>query len=462
MVELQKNLRRWQARLLAGRWARLGRLVIRRIREDRLQQAVPALTYNSLLALVPLVTVWVSILSAMSNFSGHISSVQASIMSMLVPEIGEAVGRYITQFTARAERVGAAGSLLLIITSLMLVSNIETTFNRIWRVRRSRPRGLRVLSYWAMLTLGPILFTVAVLASDWVFSLLRGAGVEKLGFVWGLSVRLLPVLAELLLLSLLYGLLPNRKVRWTDACSGAMVATVVLEAAKFGFGAYLRAYPAYGSIYGALSTLMIFLLWVYLLWSSVLAGGVIAACLPEWRAGAGEKGEENQWLQGSQLSLALGIFRELAANRSGIDREGLVQRLRRPNALIEPMTERLQAAGYLARNEHEKLFIACDIHSLSLWTLKTGLGLAADQGLPDPALSPEWQKPFIALMQKLADTEQQQLCISVAEVVEALPPLRSNEGAVAVASQAGQEAASGGEGEPSRRRGTRPVSRPAG
>jgi membrane protein len=428
MVEMRKSLRRLQARLLAGRGARFVRLVVRRIREDRLQQAVPALTYNSLLALVPLITVWVSVLSALSNFSGHISSVQASIMSMLVPEIGEAVGRYITQFTARAERIGAAGTILLVITSLMLVSNIETTFNRIWRVRRSRPTGLRVLSYWALLSLGPILFTVAVLASDWFFRLLRGAGVDRMAFAWELAVRLLPVLAELLLLSLLYGLLPNRKVRWLDACTGAVVATVVLEAAKFCFGLYLRAYPAYGSIYGALSTLMIFLLWVYLLWSSVLAGGVIAACLPEWRAGAGEKGEENQWLQGSQLSLALGIFRELALDRRGIDREGLVQLLRRPNALIEPMTERLQTAGYLARNEHEKLFIACDIHGLSLWQLKVGLGLAADQGLPDPALAPDWQKPFIGLMQKLAATEEQQLAISIADLVEALPPRPASEG----------------------------------
>ena len=95
---------------------------------------------------------------------------------------------------------------------------------------------------------------------------------------------MMPFVLTVAAFAVLYVTLPNCRVRWAHAATGGLVAAALLELLKQGFGEYVQAFPAYRTIYGAMSSLPLFLIWMYLVWSVILFGGVIAAAWPEWRA----------------------------------------------------------------------------------------------------------------------------------------------------------------------------------
>src|SRR5258706_6633052 len=158
---------------------RLGRFlahVFRRFNEDRCLQIASSLTFTTLLALVPLVTLTLALMAAFPIFSGLGEHIHAFLLANMLPEkAGEVVTGYIEQFSGRAGRLTALGTVFLAVTAFLMMFTMERAFNSIWRVSRPRPLAQRVLVYWAALTLGPVLIGACLS----VASLLVGA---SLGF----------------------------------------------------------------------------------------------------------------------------------------------------------------------------------------------------------------------------------------------------------------------------------------
>src|SRR3954469_21929837 len=137
-------------------WLSAGRTLAERFREDRLGLTASSLTFTTTIALVPLVTVALAVFSAFPMFSKVQGAVQSWLVQSLVPDaIARQVLGYLTQFSGKASRLGALGLAALFLTALALVMTIDRTLNGIWRVKRARPFGQRMLVYWAVMTLGP-------------------------------------------------------------------------------------------------------------------------------------------------------------------------------------------------------------------------------------------------------------------------------------------------------------------
>ena len=266
-----------------------------RFREDRLGLSASSLTFTTTIALVPFFTVVLAVFTAFPMFGKLQAGVQAWLVQSLVPDaISRQVLGYLTQFAGKASRLGSVGLAALLITALALVLTIDRTLNGIWRVRRVRPLPQRVLVYWAVITLGPLLLAASLSTTSYVLSASRGFVGALPG---GLSVLLdfFEFAVVAMALSALYRFVPNTPVRWAHAMAGGAFGALGMEIAKRLLAWYLGLVPTYSVVYGAFATLPILLVWIYMAWAIVLLGAVIAAYLPSLLAGARRSGGGPGW-----------------------------------------------------------------------------------------------------------------------------------------------------------------------
>jgi membrane protein len=242
------------------------------------------------------------------------------------------------------------GMIILFVTSVATMMTVESAFNLIWRVRKPRPFAQRVLAYWAILTLGPILIGVSLSISSYLFTrsaqLVGDEGLSAL-FTWALATATLPLTA--LAFTMLYVFLPNCRVEWRDAAVGGIAAAVAFELAKRGFGFYVRRIPTYTAVYGAFAAAPLFLLWVYLSWFITLVGAMIASALPEVRTGQFDR----PTFPGSDLLDALELLARLAhasdAGRPGCLATWLARALRRDLPTVTRLLQALEDDGLVGR-----------------------------------------------------------------------------------------------------------------
>lgn len=261
------------------RSGRFGQLVLRRFSEDRCSRAAGALSFTSLLSLVPLTAVVFGMLSIFPVFQLWLGAIQDFVYGNFVPSSGEVVQKYLEQFSKQAGRLTAFGLLFVIVTAIMMMATIEHTFNDIWRVRQPRKLLQRFLSYWTILTLGPFLIGVSLSLTSQLFSLQMFSDRGIFHGLRGVVFKILPMLFEMLTFFLLYTLVPNAKVKFRHALTGAVCAASLFELAKHGFAYYVTNVPTYQTIYGAVAVLPIFQVWIYLSWLVILLGAVVAAQL---------------------------------------------------------------------------------------------------------------------------------------------------------------------------------------
>lgn len=264
------------------KWQRVGKSLWHRFSQDRLSLVASSLTFTTLMAVVPLLAVALAVFSAHPLFTDLQGVLQKWLIDSLVPDaIARQVMSALTQFTAKALRLGFAGFALLLMSSLLLVLTIDQTLNTIWRVKQKRQLWRRLLIYSLLIALGPLLLASSLAlttkAAMWSQSLV-GSGVIK----WFYSA--LEFMLVWIGLTLLYRFVPNTTVWTKHALLGGLVAASLLELAKKLLAVYLVKMPTYSLIYGAFATVPLLLVWIYIAWLLVLLGAEIAASLAELRS----------------------------------------------------------------------------------------------------------------------------------------------------------------------------------
>ncbi len=251
--------------------------------EKKLTRAASSLTFTTVLAIVPLLAVVLALFTAFPLFSEFRIALEDFLSeSLLPPSFSDTIMGYLNQFAAQASGLTAVGGIFLMVTSIMLIMTIDEAFNEIWRVERQRPMRQRLLVYWAIISLGPILTG----ASLWATTMLAR---ESLGYIgqlpdWlSILLNVVPLAISALGFTALFVFVPNCRVLWRDALMGGVGTAIVLAIMQEGFTWYLTRFPSYTVIYGAFATLPIFLLWIYLSWLVVLMGAMVASLLPALR-----------------------------------------------------------------------------------------------------------------------------------------------------------------------------------
>lgn len=388
---------------------------------DHVPQSAAALTYTTLFAVVPMMTVTFVMLAAVPAFRDLGEPIQAFIFRNFVPSAGEQVQQYLYGFSSQARDLTWIGVGVLVVTALLTLSTVESAFNHIWRVRRVRRGVSSFLLYWAVLSLGPLLLGAGFAASTYVTSLELLSGPHALPGAATL-LKLMPLLTGIAAFTLLYVAVPNTRVPLRHALLGGCFAALLFEAAKALFALYVSLFPTYQLIYGAFAAVPLFLLWIYLGWLIVLLGAELVCHL----------GAPHNWNGAARAPLVnlLGLLAQLyvrqqsgrALSRATLAREGW--------GLGEeewaPLIGFLERERLVSATRNGDWVLCRDLSQLTLSRLlqrwPEPLPASLPERLPEP-LQASWYPRLREALQALEQARDERLGGSLADWLGEAPPV---------------------------------------
>jgi len=328
------------------------RFIWQRFIDDKCFETAGALSYTTLVSLVPMTVAVFAMFSAFPMFADARITLVNFVFSNFVPAAGEKVQETIQSFADNAKSLTGISILIMLFSALAMMISIEDRLNRIWRVHLARRWGSRLLLYWAALTLGPILVGGGIAITSYVTAMpLLHVASDQIHTI-GLSLlTTLPFLVTFATLWLMYAAIPNCRVSRRDAAIGALLGAVLFEIARWGFTQFVKGANTYQQIYGALATIPIFLLWIYVSWVIVILAASIAASISAY-----EYHPPSETLpEGAEfLGLLVVLHYFVDAQRRGECLDAAEMRLRAPylrTASIEHYFDDLQDAELIQRGE---------------------------------------------------------------------------------------------------------------
>lgn len=349
------------------RWLRaFGRHLWDHFSQDRCFESAGALSYTSLLALVPLMAVILGVLSAFPVFDYAVEELQDFIFTNFVPAAGDVVREYLNQFIDRSTSLTGTGTLFLVVTALILMSTIEKALNRIWRVDRPRRPTSRLIVYWAVLTLGPMLLGASLGLTSYLAALPLLAPEFVRGTLQSALLLMTPFAVALVAFTLIFMIVPNRHVLWRHALAGAAFSALAFEISKRGFVFYITNFPTYERLYGALATIPIFLVWIYVSWVVILLGASLTAALTTFNY----RRADWRWNRRHYLLLAMRLVEHLwRAQRRGEARSTRDLLDLEPAATdndLRDLMEQMEDARLVHRDEDGDWHLSADLDEVTL------------------------------------------------------------------------------------------------
>jgi membrane protein len=394
----------------------------RRFNVDGCFAASGALSYTTLVSLVPLAVIALGSLSSFPIFAPVRDQILQLALENFVPSIGEQAAWWFRAFAESATQTTAIGVAGIAMTGVLLLVTVEDQLNLIWRVTAPRPWVQRLLAYWTLITLGPLLVGISLSLSTYFEIAARQVGFGQEAMMWLASswlhglARAVPALLEFVALTLLYCLIPNCAVRWRDGAFGAMIATVAIEILKVGFSIYIRASSFYSTVYGALAIIPIFLFWMYISWMAVLLGAVVAAALPNWRI---DVRIGTVPASGVRLGLSLALIAALVrAQKRGEVRStsALAAELGVATTVIDEHLKPLAEAGFVAHSQDGCWVLAWSPETATLHDLYEALRLPLARRWDEQITAP-WQRQMAPAMDRIVRSEAATMQVTIAELL---------------------------------------------
>ena len=352
---LRTSLQEWWQEMAQIPWRQMARHLYWRFREARLGVSASSLTFTTVLALVPLLAVGLALFTAFPVFGKFQDTLQRWLVDSLVPDsISRQVMGYLTQFSRKANRLGAVGLVAVVGAAVALMVTIERTLGQVWHVQRQRPLAQRVVLYWSALTLGPLLLGGSLAITSYLISVSRSVVGDVLPGGARLWLDMLEFVLLVACISGLYFYVPYTRVRWRHAITAGVMCGLGIELAKKILAIYLAQIPTYSAIYGAFAAVPILLVWIYVAWVIVLLGAVVAASLPE----LGRQHLRQPSGAGWRFRLALEVLTQLHKAQStplrGLDVASLGRLLRvELRQLDEPM-QVLQSLDWIGQLQEDQ------------------------------------------------------------------------------------------------------------
>jgi membrane protein len=357
-MALPASIKRIPLRRIAveNRWSRLAHAALRKYYTDLLSVRAAALSYWSLLSLVPLLAVAFSVLKAF----GVEDLIQAFLVKALEPlgsgraEIASRIIGFVRN--AQAGILGAAGVAGLFYTVVSLIGNVEEALNQIWRAQPIRAWTRRYGEYLGLLLVGPVLMfaAFALIASAQSYAFVqRLIEMRLLGAVVAVLTRILPFFFLWAGFTFLYKIMPSADVHLRSAVFGAAVAAILWHLAGIAFTAFVANSVNYTALYSGFAVVVVFFIWLNLAWLIVLLGSMIAYLHQHMKLYMHGEPVENtdcavqEWLT---LTLLSEITRQYIAGQALLTESQLSERVGVPLAQIERIVDKCVSHGLLLRS----------------------------------------------------------------------------------------------------------------
>ncbi|MGK2904835.1 MAG: YhjD/YihY/BrkB family envelope integrity protein [Desulfuromonadales bacterium] len=347
--ELDAADKRWWRRFLLNQ-GQILILVVRGFFADGCMLRASALTFTSLLSLVPLLALMFAVLKGFG--------VQNELEPLLLKQLAVGGGAAVTKIVeyinnTNVTRLGTIGLIFLIISVLTLLSNIEQSFNSIWGVKETRSLRRRFTDYFSVVTIGPLFLVVAISMTSTLKS--QGLVQSLLGYAYVGELllalfKVLPFMVMWLVFAGLYLFMPNVKVSPRAALIGGIFGGTLWQFSQWGYLNFQVGVARYNAIYGTMSVLPILMVWIYLSWMIVLLGLEMTYATQNLRTlrqdirGARVNFASYEFIT---LSVLLHIGRRFYRGQSALGHEELASQLDAPSRLLRAILEELVRLGFI-------------------------------------------------------------------------------------------------------------------
>lgn len=386
-----------------------------RFKIDRCSENAAALTYMSLFALVPLLTVVYTMASAIPAFQGLEGNIQAFLFENLMPDTNTEIQDYLSDFSRQAKNLTGFGIAFLVVTAVLMLRNVERAFNHIWRTRKNRSAVSSFLLYWAVLGLTPLTIGLALAISTYLNSFaVRFGSLDVMG-VGATMLKTAPFFLSTAGFTLIYVAVPNCRVPFRHAVIGGLSAALAFNIARSVFTSLVSG-SSYTLIYGAFAAVPLFLLWIYLSWNIVLMGGVLVHSLSAYQSI--EEAARPTLLKSLDVLYLLWkkqetgdyvreieLLNEKSPVARGLDSETWSE-----------IRDKFLEHNLISQNERGHYLLCRDLHTISFSQLKEWINEELPLKQEDIATHMSWQKEAYNMLRDQRSQQRTTLDISLAEL----------------------------------------------
>lgn len=334
--------------------ARYIALTLRQANEDSIILTASALAFVTVLSLVPLLTAFSYIGARVFQ---QYPQRTLEVFVQILPYSEESVVEKVEEFLGQAETLHGFGLAVFVATALFGFATVEETLNRIWNISRRRPIRVRVLSFLLLLFWAPVL--IGVTFSSLIA--LRQSQAMRQVFAESLLLNLLPLAATLAGLTILYWLVPYTTVRFRNALAGGLLAAILLEMLRVGFGSYVRLFQGVNVVYGSFAFALLFMISIELTWAIILLGGEAAYTAQHFRV-LSHGLHRHPPVQAAWVGLVVValIASRFARGEPVLSLNALADRLSLPSRELEVILRPLLTHGILRAFGDQGYFLASD------------------------------------------------------------------------------------------------------
>lgn len=391
-------------------------LIITQYRDKGCQKSAASLTYVTLFAIVPLMTVTYSMFSVIPAFQGLGDQVQQMIFTHVLPDSGRELVTHLQDFSKQARNLTVFGVIFLVVSAYLMLTDIEKNFNQIWGGLSERKGVANFLLYWAVLSLGPLLLGLGLVMSTYLMSLrLVIDAYDALGIL-ALVFEVGPFLLTTVAFTLLFVTVPNCKVPIAHGLLGGLVTALVFEVLK-GLFTWVVARTSFTLIYGAFAIVPLFLLWINVIWTVILGGAVLVRTISIYQIGL----KDRRYPDLLATLLVLWCFHQAATRGQSVSESSLVN-LGLSTEQWQRIRTALQKYQVIAIT-HQDAFVLCqDLRYLTLTQLAEMLSVPRQ--LPADTTSLQTLPWFAAAEHHLGEVDKtvnEQFSVTVAELFETRP-----------------------------------------
>ena len=388
-----------------------------RFGRDRCSENAAALTYMSLFAMVPLLTVLYTMASAIPTFQGLEDQMQDFLFEHLMPETSNEVEGYLAEFSRQAKNLTGPGIVFLVVTAVLMLRNIEKAFNQIWRARENRSPISSFLLYWAVLSLAPVAMGIALGLSTYLSSFSHMLDDYDIFGAKALLLKLSPLVLSSAAFTLLYVAVPNCRVPFKHSIVGGLAAALGFHLARSVFTDLVMG-SSYTFIYGAFAAVPLFLLWIYISWNVVLMGGILVHSLSAYQ-------DEEQAARPTVLKAldVLYLFWQKQQAGHSVREIEILNNSHRVLQGLDSETWRsirdtLIEKRIITQNDRGHYFLSRDLHTVKFWQLKEWINEEQPLAKEDIEAQLNWQDDAYRLLRGQRQQQRDLLEMNLVELFD--------------------------------------------
>ena len=324
-----------------------------------------SITLTSLFAIVPAFFIIINILNAFNAFSSLSDNIQNFLFKNMLPATATTVQQYITVLSNKMISLPITSIIVLLVVIFLMIKRLEITLNKIFYVNKQRPMIQSLLVYWALMTMGPILIGFVFISTTYIISMtwfFKGVGIEQ---------YLLNFLSIVFLTGgffVVYKILPNTKINSKSSPLCSLSGCYSFSIAKKVFSLYMFYVPTYSVIYGSLSLIPIFILWVYVTWHITLLGAVMIRAMQYMKVTLNFKKEVKR----DDLSISVNILKDLHTVQRELENGMSISNIYKKTAVadydkVKQVLYSLEEASIIRITAQDICYLNCDVFHLSLY-----------------------------------------------------------------------------------------------